>query len=118
MPKKQSLEEMHQAVDDLMRTPLEANLLKFEAGSMMFCGCRKLMDWRDTVIVTAHSGDECLNKWVLCGGCYDKAKAHIDDGFARARKAKPERNFTQEVVDGREARFNDLEPDAVLTAED
>lgn len=89
------------APDGAITETVNRNLLRHSAGRAIWCpgeGCGRCMDWRRTVVISFHDGDECVTCVTLCDRCADAwLPATIDKFTARAMLRWP----TVEVVDGR-----------------
>ena len=106
-------------VDSMMKTVLEANLLKFSAGQAIFCpDCQKVMDWRDTVVATIHARkldkpdqeEKCVTSYVVCGKDWDRLGHRVVKGVEDANvKLAGKVKARLELVDGREKRFDDID---------
>ena len=47
--------------------------LKYAAGKAMFCPeCQKVLNWKDTVVVTASKDGKTQGTLILCNNCYSE----------------------------------------------
>ena len=105
-------------VDSFIRTPIESNLLKWSAGQAIFCpNCQSIMDWRKTVVATIHaikpgdSDETVIKSYVVCCNCWAKRGKIVRDGVEKSNVNLAPKGIKArlEVVDGSEARFDDVE---------
>lgn len=91
-------------MDSFLRQHINRQLLKYEAGSAIFCpACQNIMDCRKTVVATIHRhldghDDECVAKYVMCAKCWKTRGPKAQEAFDRVSTAHPELNARFEVV--------------------
>lgn len=89
-----------QEIMGTMQRHVNRQLLKYAAGTVMFCpGCGEVLDCRRVVNVTVLHKGEVHSSTTLCVGCYDRRKPVLDAALAKAPK---EQGIELDVVDGRE----------------
>lgn len=90
-------------ISDFLRVHLNRQLLRYEAGSAIFCpGCGVCMDCKKTIVATVHrtadGQEDCVAKYAMCGKCWAKAGEKVRAGFARASERHPEMRARLEIV--------------------
>jgi hypothetical protein len=102
-------------LDSLMVNATEYNLLRYAAGQNICCpACGAIMDCRKTVIATVYGtpkgkAEKIASQYVQCDKCWEERKHHLENGVKAAQAKMPDAKIRVELVDGRDARFNDLE---------
>lgn len=99
--------QLPRQVDSFLKNQLNIQLLKYAAGQHIVCSnCGEIMDWRRTVTaeLSRHlpgEPEEVIGSYTMCAKCWDKNKANLEEGMARAVARRPDLNPKLDVVDGR-----------------